>query len=169
MDTSLPILPYNGTSGYSGSTTSEARARTEDASGITSDRQSETLRLLRTAGSTGMTWHDLATALDVHHGSASGLLSVLHRAGLVSRLSASRNRSKIYVLPIFVEGRTTEEPQSRPRRPTVPDGYLAIVLPSDIVEKLARGAAGSTITLPPGVADQLRLAAYETVTFEADQ
>jgi hypothetical protein len=38
-----------------------------------------------------------------------------------------------------------------------------------IVEKLSRGLAGSTITLPPGVADQLRTAAREAVTLGGDE
>jgi len=164
-----PILPYAGTSGYSGTDTSERRARVEDTDGTTTARQSETLRRLKAAGSDGMTWHDLADALGWHHGQASGVLSVLHRAGLIARLSASRNRCKIYVLPLFVDGRPIEEPSTRTRRPTVPEGSLAIVLPAMIVEKLSRGLAGSTITLPPGVADQLRTAAREAVALGGDE
>lgn len=164
-----PILPYAGTSGHSGSDTSERRARSEDGDGTTTARQSETLRRLRDAGPDGMTWHDLADALGWHHGQASGVLSVLHRSGLIARLAASRNRCKIYVLPMFVDGRPTEEPTTRPRRPTVPDGSLAIVLPAMIVEKLARGLAGSTITLPPGIADQLRAAARDAVESGVDE
>jgi len=164
-----PILPYAGTSGHSGTDTSERRARVEDTDGTTTARQSETLRRLAETGSHGMTWHDLADLAGWHHGQASGVLSVLHRAGLISRLSISRNRCKVYVLPMFVDGRATEEPSTRPRRPVVPDGSLAMVLPAMIVEKLARGLAGSTITLPPGVADQLRAAAREAVEFGSDE
>lgn len=158
-----PILPYAGTSGYSGSDTSERRARSDDASGVTSARQSETLRQLKTAGSRGMTWHDLADALDWHHGQASGTLSVLHGAGLIHRLAESRNRSKVYVLPLFVDGRPTEPPAPRKPRVTVPEGSLALILPADIVDKLARGLSGTTITLPPGVADQIRIAARDAI------
>lgn len=164
-----PILPYAGTSGHSGSDTSERRARTEDSNGTTTARQSETLRRLADAGSHGMTWHDLADLAGWHHGQASGVLSVLHRSGLIARLTISRNRCKVYVLPMFVNGRDVEEPSTRPRRPVVPDGSLAIVLPAGIVEKLSRGLAGSTITLPPGVADQLRTAARAAVEFGSDE
>lgn len=161
-----PILPYAGTSGYSGSDTSERRARSEDASGITSARQSATLHALTDAGPAGLTWHELAGRLDWHHGQASGALSTLHRGGLVARLTISRNRSKVYVLPMFVDGRATEEPTTRKPRLTVPDDHSAIILPTVIVDKLARGALGSTITLPPGVADQLRAAARDAIEID---
>lgn len=161
-----PILPYAGTSGHSGTDTSEQRARLDDSSGVTSARQSTTLRQLKAAGFTGLTWHDLAHALDWHHGQASGTLSVLHGAGLIARLTESRNRSKVYVLPIFVDGRPTETPTVRKPRLSIPEGSLAIILPGDLVDKLSRGAAGSTITLPPGIADQIRTAARDAI--EAD-
>ena len=44
------VLPYAGTSGWSGSRTSEERARQEDENGTTSWRQSETLGVLFDAG-----------------------------------------------------------------------------------------------------------------------
>lgn len=162
-----PILPYAGTSGHSGTDTSERRARRDDTDGTTSARQSSTLAALKHAGADGLTWNELAAANDWHHGQASGALSTLHKAGLIARLSASRNRSKIYVLPIFVNGRPTEDPTVRKPRVTVPDDHSAIILPTSIVEKLARGQSGTTITLPPGVADQIRLAARETMEAES--
>lgn len=101
-------LPYAGTSGYSGTDTSEKRARTEDTMGITGKRQKETLSFLSEQHEFGATWKEIATQLGLHHGSASGVLSVLHLTGRIARLSDSRNHCKIYVLPEYVAGRKTE-------------------------------------------------------------
>ncbi len=103
-----PSLPYAGTSGWSGSDTSEERARTQDADGTTSERQQRALRLVRFAEAEGLTWRELSNILNVHHGSASGLLSVLHKDGRIARLAERRDRCKVYVLPQFVAGRETE-------------------------------------------------------------
>jgi hypothetical protein len=56
----------------------------------------------------GATWKEIADELGLHHGSASGVLSVLHLTGKIERLAESRNRCKIYVLPEYVAGRKTE-------------------------------------------------------------
>lgn len=108
MNQSMPELPYVGTSGYSGTDTSENRARSEDASGKTGKRQKETLMYLWMQHEQGATWKEIADELGLHHGSASGVLSVLHLAGKIERLADSRNRCKIYVLPEYVAGRKTE-------------------------------------------------------------
>lgn len=107
----LPLTPYAGTSGWSGSTTSLERAVTEDLNGTTRNRQSETLTTLRMSGSSGVTWKELAKIKNWHHGQASGVLSVLHKGGLIARLKQTRNRCAIYVLPENVEGRETAQPK----------------------------------------------------------
>lgn len=104
----LPDLPYAGTSGYSGSDTSEQRARTADNDGTTSKRQSATIRALAQARGVGLTWKELADSQGWHHGTASGSLSVLHKTARISRLAERRNRCKVYVLPEFVNGRDVE-------------------------------------------------------------
>lgn len=104
----LPELPYAGTSGFSGSETSEARARREDQDGTTSRRQAAALTILRSRGSEGCTWKELADALGVHHGSASGALSVLHKQERIARLKEKRSRCKIYVDLDFINGRESE-------------------------------------------------------------
>jgi hypothetical protein len=109
MSQLMPELPYAGTSGFSGTDTSRDRAITEDSNGTTGRRQLETLMFLAMRAEHGATWKDLAEQLSLHHGSASGVLSVLHLAGRVERLHLSRNRCKIYVLPEFVLGRATEK------------------------------------------------------------
>jgi predicted cupin superfamily sugar epimerase len=108
MNQSMPELPYAGTSGYSGTDTSEDRARIQDSNGTTSKRQKETLMYLWMQHEQGVTWKEIADELGLHHGSASGVLSVLHLAGRIERLAETRNRCKVYVLPEYVAGRKTE-------------------------------------------------------------
>ena len=103
-----PELPYAGTSGHSGSDTSKARALSSDSSGQTARRQRQALALLDSYGSQGLTWKELASLLNLHHGSASGVLSVLHKTGRIARLKESRNGSKVYVALSWIQGRTTE-------------------------------------------------------------
>lgn len=103
-----PELPYAGTSGHSGSDTSKARAVDSDSSGQTARRQKETLALLDSHGQHGLTWKELASLLNLHHGSASGVLSVLHKTGRIARLKESRSGSKVYVALSSINGRQTE-------------------------------------------------------------
>ena len=109
MSQLMPELPYAGTSGFSGTDTSRDRAITQDSNGTTGRRQLETLQFLAMRANYGATWKELAEQLSLHHGSASGVLSVLHLAGRVERLHSSRNGCKIYVMPEFVLGRATEK------------------------------------------------------------
>lgn len=106
--TGQAALPYAGTSGWSGSQTSYDRAVNQDASGITNKRQKQTLSELYWAGFDGLTWKELALSLNLHHGQASGVLSVLHKTGAIFRLKDRRNRCAIYVLPEFVNNRIIE-------------------------------------------------------------
>lgn len=104
-----PVLPYNGSSGHSGTDTSKERADTMDKTGKTRDLQLKALQLIDQKGSYGITWGELAQHLNVHHGSASCVLSVLHKAGELVRLNERRGRSKVYVLPKWVNGREAEQ------------------------------------------------------------
>lgn len=108
-----PVLPYNGSSGHSGTDTSKERADVQDKSGKTKNLQNATLELLRTKHFIGITWHELAQALNIHHGTASGVLSNLHKGGLIVRLAMRRGRSKIYVLPEWIEFRAVDEIKPR--------------------------------------------------------
>lgn len=106
-----PMLPYAGTSGWSGSDTSQARAEHDDAGGeqgVTGKRQRAVLDLAARCGTNGITWLETAEALNIHHGAASGALSVLHKEGRLARLALSRGDAKIYVLPLYAEGRAIE-------------------------------------------------------------
>lgn len=111
----IPLLPYAGTSGWSGSATSHARAVNADRDGTTSAHQQRALESLSWRGSDGVTWRELADEYGWHHGTASGVLSVLHKEGVIARLSISRSRCKVYVLPDYVDGRDTERHGRKPR------------------------------------------------------
>lgn len=119
--TTQPILPYgegdDANSGYSGSDTSEQRAREADRTGVTAARQARALLRLHQAGDRGLTWREFATAEGLHHGQASGALSNLHKVGRISRLVQARDKCKIYVLPSHVNGRATSPPRGWKRDP----------------------------------------------------
>lgn len=106
-------LPYAGTSGWSGSETSAARARGDDKDGTTSRRQTQARSRIFEAGVEGLTWKELADQLNLHHGQASGVLSVLHKTGHIVRLAETRNRCAVYVNPQFVNGRDIRQPQRK--------------------------------------------------------
>lgn len=108
MTTEGPELPYAGTSGWSGSDTSRERAAEADSTGVTGARQRAALAYLAGAGPWGGTWAEVGAALGLHHGGASGVLSVLHKSGRIARLADRRDRCKIYALPEHVNGRETE-------------------------------------------------------------
>jgi hypothetical protein len=109
----FPEVPYNGTSGWSGTDSSAERARVQDADGTTGKRQIAALTYLARQGTEGATWKELADYLGLHHGSASGVLSVLHLTERIARLKETRNRCKVYVLPEFVHNRKIEIRQQK--------------------------------------------------------
>jgi hypothetical protein len=104
-----PELPYNGTSGHSGSDTSRQRALSADRSGKTALRQAQALNLLSQRDLLGLTWKELSQITGLHHGTASGVLSVLHKTGRIARLKESRDGCKVYVDVSCIEGRVIEK------------------------------------------------------------
>ncbi|QZD98173.1 DNA binding protein [Microbacterium phage Blett] len=114
--------PYAGTEGFSGTDTSRERAESKAASA--KRRQNAMLRYLRERGSYGATVVDVKdagrlvvekglvthplTAEFEHHGTASGTLSILHRAGAIARLVETRDKAHVYVLPEHIDGRPFE-------------------------------------------------------------
>ncbi len=131
-DHEAPVLPYgtgpDANSGFAaGVETSKERARRDDADGTTSYRQARVLALL--AGTAegrrnmfvgreqGLTWKELGTLTEWHHGQASGVLSNLHKVDKIARLTEKRNRCYVYVLPEHVNGRDTQEQGRRARQP----------------------------------------------------
>jgi hypothetical protein len=76
---------------------------------VTAQRQQQVLAFLRDVEGMGLTWKEYAEMARLHHGQASGVLSVLHKAGRIARLDEVRNRCKVYVLPEYVNERATEQ------------------------------------------------------------
>jgi hypothetical protein len=91
------FVPYNGTAGWSGTETSQQRAIDNIHSGRELNNQQLALLLLKKAGANGLTWKEMATATGWHHGTASGVLSVLHKSDAIVRTIKIRNRCKVYV------------------------------------------------------------------------
>ena len=108
FDDGMPVLPYAGTSGHSGTDTSKERAVSQDKSGKTAVLQKQVMIILEQNKGYGATWQECAEWLEMHHGTISGALSVLHKTGYISRLKDKRNGCKIYVLPNYVNSRTVE-------------------------------------------------------------
>lgn len=84
------------------------RAVEADTSGKTAKRQAEVIRALTSSGSAGLTWTELQQIVPLHHGTLSGSLSVLHKEGVIARLTERRNRCKVYVMPEYINDRMTE-------------------------------------------------------------
>lgn len=100
-------LPYAGTEGYAGSETSKQRAQDDVVKGTASKRQRFILILAGRAKEKGITVAELRDST-LHHGRVSGALSVLHKVGKLARLTETRGRCKVYVLPEYVNDRPTE-------------------------------------------------------------
>jgi len=93
----MPQLIYGGRSGaVTESDTSLERAEIEDEAGITQLRAEAVLEQLKLRKD-GMTWFEVAALLKLHHGQASGCLSVLHKNGEVFALRTKRRRCHPYV------------------------------------------------------------------------
>jgi hypothetical protein len=137
--TGSPVLPYAGTSGWSGSDTSRERAERDDVDGTTSRRQSQVIFLLAGEGALGATWKEVADRLGWHHGQASGALSVLHKEGKVDRLTTRRNRCSVYVLPQFRLGRDAA-PHGRRRTP--PEREILLDLIAELRDQPDYGVTG---------------------------
>lgn len=119
------VTPYpepdgTKTSGWSGSDTSQERAKTEDTDGTTHRRQKETLRLVSQHKHHGMTVKELRDVTGYHHGQASSALSVLHKEGLISRLVERREKCHVYVLAGWEEDREVQ-PHGRHRAKISPE------------------------------------------------
>jgi len=108
FDDGLPVLPYAGTSGHSGTDTSKERAINQDIKGMTAALERKVITWLELQKGRGVIWRELSDMLELHHGTVSGVLSILHKTGYISRLKDKRNGCKIYVLPNYVNGRAVE-------------------------------------------------------------
>ena len=110
-----PLLPYDGTSGWSGTDTSEQRAKEADKNGRTAQVQEFVYECVMVRGISGTTWKEIADLSVLHHGTVSGALSVLHKEGKISRLLEKRNRCRVYVLNEYVSGRETDSQGRKPK------------------------------------------------------
>lgn len=129
-------LPYAGTSGYSGSSTSQERAERRDASGLTGAVQKAVLEMATQGALNGVTVQEARSHLGMHHGTVSGALSALHMVGVLERLTERRNRCQVYVLPENVNGRETAPHRSNAKRGTGPD-------PAKVREAIASAIHGA--------------------------
>jgi len=125
------ILPYgegeNANSGWSGTDTSEDRAKRADLGGLTAERQMRVIRLLRTmTHDHGITVAELRAATGWHHGVASSALSTLHKGQQIARLAEKRGRCHIYVLPSQVNGRETQPQGVNQRERLLEDCYALL-------------------------------------------
>ncbi len=106
----LPVTPYNGTGGWSGTQTSKDRAERMVSTGDLSRTQASVIQQLAYRQMDGCTVHEISIPTAdgqgwMHHGSVSGALSNLHQHGKISRLADKRNNCHIYCLNTFVRGR----------------------------------------------------------------
>lgn len=133
------LFPYAGTSGWSGSETSEERARRIDKTGVTSKRQRIVLGLVKQRGAQGITVKELRDATGWHHGIASGPLSVLHKEGHLVRLQERRLRCQVYVLPRYVMDRDTSPYHRNAKREEVvypfEEGGVIVLGPGVFMDK----------------------------------
>lgn len=123
-------LTYGGTSGWSGTDTSRQRAESQDRDGTTGIVQRQVLSLVLSSMARGVTVAEVRLMLPGrHHGSISSALTNLHRAGRIARLAEQRERCKVYVNPMYVGERETEQPKGR--EPKVPGKPTACIYRSD--------------------------------------
>ena len=88
-------VPYNSTAGWSGTDTSKERAMYNLRTGKEYNNQQKALELLND-NPAGITWKEFSEQAGIHHGTASGVLSVLHKSGAILRSIRIRNGCKIY-------------------------------------------------------------------------
>ena len=129
--TMFPELPYEDedgerTAGWSGSETSHARASRDALDGTASLRQKRALDAVTSARYEGLTWRELSNITGEHHGQTSGVLSVLHQAGRIARLKASRLGCQIYVHPHYVADRVQSPYRKRVKTIVAPQRALTI-------------------------------------------
>ena len=105
-------LPYNNTAGWSGTDTSKARAEENVISGRERQGQTKVLELLHN-NPNGYTWKELAEETNLHHGTVSGILSVLHKTEKIMRINTTRNRCKVYMHPLHVGNQMITEKHGR--------------------------------------------------------
>ena len=107
-------VPYAGTAGHAGTSTSKERALYNLRTGKEYNNQQKALALLKD-NPNGLTWKEFGSALDIHHGTASGVLSVLHLSSAIVRTYTKRNGCKVYVHQNFKD-EVKIEPRKKPEK-----------------------------------------------------
>lgn len=92
------LFTYANTLGSVNRETSKTRTTREEAT----KRAQHILDLLNPEATKGFTWKELAQITGLHHGQISGLLSNMHRAGLVAQLRAKRDGCHPYIHADYV-------------------------------------------------------------------
>ncbi len=136
-------LAYGESAGYVQRASSKERAVREVKDGTLSKRQQLLLVFLNSAGTNGLTWHELANITGLHHGQVSGALSNLHNAGMVFMLRTQRNKCHPYVYKEFRNNFTNAETHDEPVR-TRNGRRLALL--SELLEVCRTGDAQAIAT-----------------------
>lgn len=99
--TTLTVMPYPTPAGTPSLSVAETPPRRRPtARARTASHLREQIRsLVAEAGTTGMTWQEVAEVVERDHGSVSGALSLLQNNGAVVRLRTRRAGNSIYVAP----------------------------------------------------------------------
>lgn len=90
------LFAYGDTAGFVNMPASRSRAIEEASSGKFSARAILVLNRLADYPE-GLTWRELGSMMNLHHGQVSGVLSNLHRKGMVFMLHQQRDRCHLYV------------------------------------------------------------------------
>jgi hypothetical protein len=143
----LPILPYADRSGHvADSDTSTDRAIQEDNSGVTAARQRAILDYVESRGWEGAIWSEVAEALNLHHGQASGALSVLHKAGhLFVKRNTKRHNCAVYVGASYKPFVRPEERQDEPKQTSNTKQQLALDALLDAVDRMLYAQTMTTV------------------------
>lgn len=150
-------LPYNGTAGYVPVAASKERALREVRDGTLSWRMRTVLGVLELRGTSGATWREVATLLDMHHGQASGALSTLHRMGLVFSLRSKRDKCHPYVHAMHREAFAERQRHDTPSTTRAGAKRQLLLALQDECEAACRdGFTDDNITAIIGVLDSLR-------------
>lgn len=88
-------MPYSGTAGFVSQPASAQRAQSEARTGEATARARRVLSVLESHPA-GLTWKQLSTLMNLHHGQVSGALSTLHKSGHVFMLQTQRDRCHPY-------------------------------------------------------------------------
>jgi len=115
------LFTYADTIGSVDRETSRTRTTRNEAA----QRAQQILDLLNPQATAGLTWKQIAQVTGLHHGQVSGLLSNMHRAGLVAQLRIRKDGCHPYIHAdfihwcgdgeVFIEPVTTQAGRTRTR------------------------------------------------------